>query len=65
MAKTIKEERLRWVIPIIEKKVKLTESAKVFPYGKRTLERCVSDYKRVKGTVLFSGQAISFPLCFH
>jgi len=46
MAKTIKEERLRWVIPIIEKKVKLTESAKVCPYGKRTLERWVSDYKR-------------------
>jgi transposase InsO family protein len=45
MAKTIKEERLRWVIPIIEKKVKLIESAKVCPYGKRTLERWVSDYK--------------------
>lgn len=46
MAKTIKEERLRWVLPIIMKEVKLVEVAKVFPYGKRTLERWVAAYKQ-------------------
>ena len=45
MAKTIKEERLRWVLPITTKEVKLVEVAKVFPYGKRTLERWVAAYK--------------------
>jgi transposase InsO family protein len=46
MAKTIKEERLRWILSIINKEVKLVEVAKVFPYGKRTLERWVALYKR-------------------
>ena len=46
MAKTIKEERLRWVLPIINKKVKLVESAKTCPYGKRSLERWVALYKK-------------------
>jgi transposase InsO family protein len=45
MAKTIKEERLRWVMPIVNKEVKLMEVMKVFPYGKRTLERWVAAYK--------------------
>lgn len=44
MAKTMKEERLRWVLPIVKKEVQLTEVAKVFPHGKRTLERWVSAY---------------------
>jgi len=46
MAKTIKEDRLRWVLPIIAKEVKLVEVAKVFPHGKRTLERWVAAYKK-------------------
>lgn len=46
MAKTIKEERLRWVLPIINKEMKLVDIAKVFPYGKRSLERWVSVYKK-------------------
>jgi len=46
MTKTIKEERLRWVLPIIAKEVKLLEAAKVFPHGKRTLERWVAAYKK-------------------
>jgi len=45
MAKTIKEERLRWIKPIIDKELKLTEVAKVCPHGKRSLERWVSAYK--------------------
>lgn len=46
MAKTIKEERLRWVIPIVQKEVGLVDAAKVFPHGKRTLERWVAAYKK-------------------
>lgn len=45
MAKTIKEERLRWVLPIIEGEVKLKDAAKVCPHGKRSLERWVATYK--------------------
>jgi len=46
MATTIKEERLRWVLPIVEKQIKLVDAAKVCPYGKRTLERWVASYKK-------------------
>jgi transposase InsO family protein len=46
MPKTIQEERLRWVLPIIRKEVKLADCAKVFPHGKRTLERWVAAYKQ-------------------
>ena len=46
MAQTIKEERLRWVLPISNKEVKLVSVAKVFPYGKRTLERWVAAYRK-------------------
>src|SRR3989338_2349259 len=46
MSKTIKEERLRWVIPIIKKEISLVDAAKVCPYGKRSLERWVAAYKK-------------------
>lgn len=46
MAKTIKEERLRWVMPIINKEIKLIDLDKVCPYGKRSLERWVAVYKQ-------------------
>lgn len=46
MAKTIKEERLRWILPIINNEVRLVDIAKVCPYGKRSLERWLSVYKR-------------------
>lgn len=42
----MKEERLRWVLPIVRKEVRLVEVAKVFPHGKRTLERWVAVYKK-------------------
>src|SRR3989344_1667900 len=45
MVKTIKEERLRWVLPIVKKEVKLKDAAKVCPHGKRSLERWVALYK--------------------
>lgn len=46
MPKTIKEERLRWVMPIINKELKLVEVAKLCPHSKRSLERWVSAYKK-------------------
>lgn len=52
MAKTIKEERLRWVLPIVNKEVKLKDAARVFPHGKRTLERWVASYKKAGETGL-------------
>src|SRR3990167_7118817 len=46
MAKTIKEERLRWVLPIVKKEVRFVDVEKVCPYGKRSLERWVTMYKK-------------------
>ncbi len=46
MAKTIKEERLRWVLSVACKEAKLVDAAKVCPYGKRSLERWLAAYKR-------------------
>lgn len=45
MVKTIKEERLRWVLSIARKEVKLVDVAKVCPHSKRSLERWVSAFK--------------------
>ena len=45
MAKTIKEERLRWVLPIVRREVKLIEVTKMCPHSKRSLERWVATYK--------------------
>jgi transposase InsO family protein len=45
MTKTIKEERLRWVLPIIKKEVKLVDVARICPHGKRSLERWTATYK--------------------
>jgi transposase len=46
MAKTIKEERMRWVLPIIKKEAKLVNVAKVCPHGKRSIERWLAEYKK-------------------
>ncbi len=40
------EERLRWVLPIINKEVKLIDATKLFPGGSRTLERWVALYRQ-------------------
>jgi transposase InsO family protein len=46
MAKTIKEERLRWVLPVVKKEMRLVDVARVCPHGKRSLERWVAAYKQ-------------------
>lgn len=45
MAKTIKEERLRWVLPIVKEEISLVDMAKVCPHSQRSLERWVSSYR--------------------
>jgi len=45
MSKTIKEERLKWVLPIYQQEIKLVEAAKVCPYSQRSLERWLKAYR--------------------
>jgi len=45
MPKTIKEERLRWILPIHRRKIKLVDVAKVSPHSQRTLERWLAAYR--------------------
>jgi len=52
MSKTIREGRLRWVLPIVNKEIKLTDAAKVCHYSKRSLERWVAAYHRGGGSAL-------------
>lgn len=40
------EERLRWVMPIIQKDIRLIDAVKLFSGGQRTLERWVADYRQ-------------------
>jgi len=46
MPQNIKEERLRWILPIYRKEIKLTDAAKVCPHSKRSLERWLSVYRK-------------------
>lgn len=46
MPKTIKEERLRWILPIFNKQIKLIDVAKVCPHSQRSLERWLAEYKK-------------------
>jgi transposase InsO family protein len=45
MAETIKEERLRWVLPIAEGRTNINEVMKVCPHGKRSVERWLALYR--------------------
>lgn len=46
MVKTIKEERLRWILPIINREAKLVDAARICPHSKRSLERWMATYKK-------------------
>lgn len=46
MAENIKEERLQWVEPIAKGRTSITEAMRVFPHGKRTLERWLAAYQQ-------------------
>lgn len=39
MPNNIKEERLRWILPIVKKQIKLCDVAKICPHSERTLKR--------------------------
>ena len=39
MVKDIKEERLRWVLPIVNKQMKLCDIARLCPHSERSLKR--------------------------
>jgi len=45
MPKNIKEERLRWILPIINKEKKLVDVAKYCPHSERSLKRWSKAYK--------------------
>ena len=45
MPKTIQEERLRWVLPVINKELRLKDVARVCPHSQRSLERWTAQYK--------------------
>ena len=45
MAQNIREERLRWVLPLTEEAIGWDEILKVCPYSKRTLERWCAAYR--------------------
>ena len=44
MSKSIKEERLRWIMPIIKEEIRLCDVAKVCPYSERSLKRWKKNY---------------------
>lgn len=46
MPKTIKEERLRWVLPIYNKEIRLVDAVKVCQHSERSLERWLSAYRK-------------------
>ncbi len=53
MSKTIQEERLRWVLPVMRGEIKLNQAMKVCPYGRRSLERWLAQYKQLGEAGLF------------
>lgn len=46
MVKHIREERLRWVLPIARNEARLIDVSKICPHSTRSLERWVALYKR-------------------
>lgn len=53
MAKTMQEERLRWVLPIIRKETRIVNVLKVCPYSQRTIKRWLKAYKEYGDKGLF------------
>lgn len=53
MAKTIQEERLRWIKPILENKIKLVDVSRVCPHSIRSLKRWKKAFQKhgMKGLI--------------
>lgn len=45
MPENIIEERMRWIRPVVEKKVTVRQMAEIAPFGERTLKRWIARYK--------------------
>jgi len=46
MPKNIREERLRWILPIYHKELRLVDVAKVCPHSSRSLQRWLHNYRK-------------------
>jgi len=46
MAKNVKEERYRWIRPILEKEISIKNLVKVCPYSERSIKRWLGDFRR-------------------
>lgn len=46
MPETIQEERLRWVVPLVQKQMRLKDMLQVCPHGRRSLLRWCAAYRR-------------------
>ncbi|MEA1926054.1 MAG: DDE-type integrase/transposase/recombinase [Patescibacteria group bacterium] len=64
MSKTIKEERLRWIRPIINKELKIVDIVKICPYSERSLKRWLTSFRELgeKGLEPKSTQPKTSPL---
>jgi len=45
MPKTIQEERLRWVLPILNKQTRIIDVSRICPYSVRTIKRWLKTYR--------------------
>lgn len=46
MSKDVKEERLRWILlPIYEKRIRVTDMVRICPYSERSLKRWLKAYR--------------------
>lgn len=63
MAKTIQEERWRWLKPIINKEMRLVDVARVCPHSERSLKRWKKAYEAhgLKGLIPKSTRPNTFP----
>jgi transposase InsO family protein len=46
MTKSIQEERLRWILPIINKKVRIVDTVRICPHSERSLKRWLKAYRK-------------------
>lgn len=62
-AESIEEERLRWIMPILEKKLSIVQVASIAPYSERSLKRWIKIYKEkgIEGLVPKSTRPKSHP----
>jgi len=64
MPKTIKEERFRWIRPILEKEMRILDVARICPHSERSLKRWLHAYreKGMEGLAPKSTRPRSHPL---